>query len=86
MRCPLCTAVHDPIRGEFIVSHGPPMPEEKFNSRCCHYAKQRGKVGCINPCSTINPDETLEGRMADLGARFATRRQVAEIFIPTYSD
>ena len=86
MRCPLCTAVHDPVRGEFIVSHGKPLSEKAFNSRCCHYAKERGRHGCINPCSTIDPTETLEGRMAELGASMMVHPEVQEVFIPTFSD
>lgn len=65
-RCELCTAVHDPNQQRFIVSHGPPMSEMKFNSRCCHYARQRGRQGCINPCRVVDQRETLEGRMGAL--------------------
>ena len=68
-QCPLCTATHEPIHQMFIVSHGPPMDERKFYSRCCNYAQKRGRQGCINPCKSIDPAETLEGRMAAIDAR-----------------
>ena len=86
MRCPLCTAVHDEANARFIVSHGPPMTEKALNSRCCQYAKARGRQGCINPCSEVDPSETLEARMGEINRRLAVRRQVTEVFIPTYSD
>jgi hypothetical protein len=71
-RCTLCTAVHDPVQQRFIVSHGNPISELAFNSRCCHYARQRGRDGCINPCRVVDQRETLEGRMAGLEATIAT--------------
>jgi hypothetical protein len=61
------------------------MSEEKFNSRCCHYAKARGRAGCINPCSKVDPHETLEGRMAAIGVAMG-HPEIAEIFIPTFHD
>jgi hypothetical protein len=85
MRCPLCTAVHDAERGQFIVSHGPAMSEEKFNSRCCHYARARGREGCINPCVSVKPAETLAGRMGQLDTAMS-HPEIAEVFIPTYHD
>jgi hypothetical protein len=84
MRCPLCTAVHVPAQQHFIVSHGPPMSEVKFNSRCCHYARARGRQGCINPCNVVDQRETLEGRVAELGANL--HPEIREVFIPTFHD
>lgn len=82
-RCELCTAVHDADNKRFIVSHGPPMSEAKFNSRCCHYAKARGRKGCINPCTAIDHSETLEGRMGSLNKSIAALHpEVREILLP----
>lgn len=66
MICPLCTAKHDATAKQFHVSHGKPLSEKTFNSRCCHYARARGKEGCINPCNVIDPAETLEGRLGEI--------------------
>lgn len=83
-RCELCTAVHDAENKRFIVSHGPPMDERKFNSRCCHYARQRGRQGCINPCTAIDHSETLEGRIAALNRDIdALHPEIKEILLPT---
>jgi hypothetical protein len=83
-RCQLCSAIHDPIQQRFIVSHGPPMSEVKMNSRCCHYARQRGKEGCINPCKVVDQRETLEGRMGALNEKIdALHPEIRECLIPT---
>jgi len=84
MRCPLCTAVHDTARGEFLVSYGPAMSEKTFNSRCCHYARERGRQGCINPCTAVDNSETLEGRLASLGANL--HPEAREVFLPSFHD
>lgn len=44
----------------FILSH------IAFNTRCCRYARQRGKQ-CSNPCTAIDPNETMEARLRSLG-------------------
>jgi hypothetical protein len=85
MRCPLCTAVHVPATQQFIVSYGPPMSEVKLNSRCCHYARQRGKEGCINPCRVVDARETLEGRLEALEA-MPIHPEIREVFIPSFHD
>jgi hypothetical protein len=62
------------------------MTEKAFNSRCCQYARARGRDGCINPCSEVDASETLEARMGENNRLLAVRRQVTEVFTPTYSD
>ena len=67
--CPLCTAKHEAHRQRFHVSVGPAISELAWNSRCCQYARARGKVGCLNPCKVVDARETLEGRMEELEGR-----------------
>jgi hypothetical protein len=78
MQCSLCTAKLDPASGDFIVSHGKPLSAKAWNSRCCHYAIQRGRKGCINVCRDIDPAETLEGRMGFVNTALQTELALAE--------